>query len=558
MRYKKGSIVEVLSKNEVPSGSWRCAEIICGNGHNYTVRYEMDPGATDEAIVERVSRKSIRPCPPPVKLSENCVPGDVVEVFQNFSWKMATVSKVLGRNCFLVRLLGSSHEFKVSKVDLRVRQSWQGGKWFVIGKLGVGNCEDGKCSERSTLKYNQLSSQVKKTNRGMNFPVNKELCAAKSNNNFQESHIVSSRTLKRGLPDCYSQVDAPARTSQKFRVIAKEGRCRCLLAAYPSPLPEKIYAVLSHREMQGEKNCYTSFNSRTTHFTKVDVEREKPSGAVGCLHAISLEPNDAENITCSVASCSITSNDSFKLRCNFSRGPVEDTEGDCSDAESACHRGFKEGNCFLPSQVELAEEIHRLELDAYRCTIEALHALGPLSWEQETLVTNLRLSLNISNDEHLMELRNLVSTATSMPLMSDILFVVKDVIIWGNAIAIMLTVFSLLVLDEVGSLHTLLWGLPLSLAADKCSFSASNQQQIGELMMSYWDCMSSQPLVDFLREQLNTFKKPHESAAAADADEKSLTSDHGNQSATAAADEKSSTSNPADTELKPAETESSP
>ncbi|KAI7987364.1 putative protein phosphatase 2C 60 [Camellia lanceoleosa] len=105
-----------------------------------------------------------------------------------------------------------------------------------------------------------------------------------------------------------------------------------------------------------------------------------------------------------------------------------------------------------------------------------------------------------------------------------------------------------------------------------------------------WDCMSSQQLVDFLREQLNTesklsvvcervidrclapataggegcdnmttilvqFKKPHESAAAA---EKSSTSDHGNQSATAAADEKSSTSNQADTELKPVETESSP
>ncbi|THG07766.1 hypothetical protein TEA_022003 [Camellia sinensis var. sinensis] len=134
VRYKKGRIVEVLSKNEVPSGSWHCAEIICGNGHNYTVRYEMGPAATDEAIVERVSRKSISPCPPPVKLSENCVPGDVAEVFQNFSWKMATVSKVLGRNCFLVRLLGSSHEFKVSKVDLRVRQSWQGGKWFMIGK----------------------------------------------------------------------------------------------------------------------------------------------------------------------------------------------------------------------------------------------------------------------------------------------------------------------------------------------------------------------------------------------------------------------------------------
>ncbi|KAF5934762.1 hypothetical protein HYC85_025891 [Camellia sinensis] len=50
----------------------------------------------------------------------------------------------------------------------------------------------------------------------------------------------------------------------------------------------------------------------------------------------------------------------------------------------------------------------------------------------------------------------------------------------------------------------------------------------------HWDCMSSQQLVDFLREQLNT--KPHESAAVADADEKSSTSDHGNQSATAAAE----------------------
>ncbi|KAF5935038.1 hypothetical protein HYC85_026167 [Camellia sinensis] len=212
MRYKKGRNVEVLSKNEVPSGSWHCAEIICGNGHNYTVRYEMGPAATDEAIVERVSRKSISPCPPPVKLSKNCVPGDVVEVFQNFSWKMATVSKVSGRNCFLVRVLVT---------------------------VKMGNAVNG-----STLKYNQLSSQVKKTNRGMNFPANKELCAAKSNNNFQESHIVSSRTLKRGLPDCYSQVDAPARTSQKFRVIAKEGRCHRLLAANPSPL--KIDAVLSH------------------------------------------------------------------------------------------------------------------------------------------------------------------------------------------------------------------------------------------------------------------------------------------------------------------------
>lgn len=135
MRYRKGSIVEVLSKSEVPLCSWRCAEIICGNGHNYTVKYKMDHGASDEAAVERVSRKSIRPRPPPVEKLENWVPGDVVEVFQNFSWKMAIVSKVLGKNCFLVRLVGSYLEFEVSKIDIRARQSWESGKWFVIGKV---------------------------------------------------------------------------------------------------------------------------------------------------------------------------------------------------------------------------------------------------------------------------------------------------------------------------------------------------------------------------------------------------------------------------------------
>uniref|UniRef100_A0A5B7AZL4 ENT domain-containing protein n=1 Tax=Davidia involucrata TaxID=16924 RepID=A0A5B7AZL4_DAVIN len=415
MRYKKGSRVEVLSENEVPSGSWHYAEVICGNGHNYTVRYVMHPGATDEDIVERVSRKSIRPCPPVVELPENWIPGDVVEVFHSFSWKMATVSKVLGRNYFLVRLLGSSQEFKVSKFDLRVRQSWQDDKWFIIGK-GSGNCEDVKHIEHSTLKYNQnLSSQNKRADTRMNLHVKDDSFAVK-NINCQESHIVSFRILKRGSSYCYSQVEALAGTAQKFRVTEKEGRRHRVVAANASLTLEKVDAVASPREMLGEKHIYASFSNRTTRFPEMNVEREKPNGTVGCSRAISLEPNDADNVTCSVGSCSITSNISFKLPRHYSTGFVEDTEGHFSDAESVSRWEHEEGNCLLPTKEELAAEIHRLELHAYRCTMEALHASGPLSWEQETLVTNLRLSLHISNDEHLMELRNLISTTTSIPI----------------------------------------------------------------------------------------------------------------------------------------------
>lgn len=133
MRYKKGSKVEVFCKDEVPSGSWRCAEVICRNGHNYSVRYVM--GAEEKAIFERVSRNLIRPQPPPVQISGGWIPGDVVEVFRSYSWKMAIVSKVLREDQFLVRLVGSLNEFKVRKVDIRLRHSWMDGKWVLVGKV---------------------------------------------------------------------------------------------------------------------------------------------------------------------------------------------------------------------------------------------------------------------------------------------------------------------------------------------------------------------------------------------------------------------------------------
>lgn len=134
MRFKKGNKVEVLSRNGVPSGSWRCAEIVCGNGRYYTVRYDGYGGA-DDVLLEKLSRKAIRPCPPLPDVAEKFGLGDVIEVFDDFSWKMATISKVLGKDYFMVRLLGSCMEFEVSKFDIRVRQSWQDEKWVVIGKV---------------------------------------------------------------------------------------------------------------------------------------------------------------------------------------------------------------------------------------------------------------------------------------------------------------------------------------------------------------------------------------------------------------------------------------
>lgn len=415
MRFKKGNKVEVLSKREVPSGSWRCAEIICGNGHNYTIRYDGYEQANGKTVLERVSRKAIRPCPPPLEISGSWVPGDVVEVFDNFSWKMSTISQVLGKNYYKVRILGSSREFEVLKFDIRVRQSWQDNKWVVIGK-GSGNFEDGKHDENSTLKYNlNLSSQVHNRTTRIKIRVKDDCFPVKNRMDFPDSHIVSSKTLKRGSPYCYSEVEAYAGVAQKFRAIEKEGRCHRLNAANSSTLPKQVDADAFQRDMVGEECINASFNNKTTGISEVDVERRKPTGAVGCSFAINLKSNYDDSVTSSVGSCSVASNCSYKLP-HLSAGRIDNDDDHSSDAESFSQRGYKEGNCLLPTKEELAAEIHRLELHAYRCTIEALHACGPLSWEQEELVTNLRLSLHISNDEHLMELRNLGSAVTNIPI----------------------------------------------------------------------------------------------------------------------------------------------
>ncbi|XP_050365529.1 uncharacterized protein LOC126784062 isoform X2 [Argentina anserina] len=388
MRFKKGSNVEVLRKKEVPSGSWCCAKIICRDGHKYTVRYDRVEAANDATMVERVHRTAIRPCPPPSEVSENWVPGDIVEVLDNFTWKMATISEVLGNKYFLVRIVGSCREYKVGKLEVRVRQFWQDDKWVVVGK-DSSQYENEKHGEISTLKAQKVT--------------------------FKRFHTAASQNLKRGSSNLYSQNEAYGGAIEKFRAVERDGRCQRVIASNLSRLAEQVDVALPS-QMLGGKEIRATLNNRTTVLSEVDLEKKKSNGNVGCLFAVNLKSDDVDTVTCSVGSCSIGSNDPYKSPHRVSFGSTGDFEDQFCDAESVCHLGYEEGNCVLPTKKELAAEIHRLELQAYRCTIEALHASGPLSWEQEELVTNLRLSLHISNDEHLLELRNLISADNNIQI----------------------------------------------------------------------------------------------------------------------------------------------
>ncbi|KAF6173413.1 hypothetical protein GIB67_027108 [Kingdonia uniflora] len=120
-------------------------------------------------------------------------------------------------------------------------------------------------------------------------------------------------------------------------------------------------------------------------------------------YQVSVESNE-----CSVASCS--SNYSPKYTTRYSQKSSRDgADSFLDDAESFCPSIYERKYVTSCDNSNLEDAVHKLELHAYKMTLQALYVSGPLSWEQESLLTNLRISLHISNEEHLFQLRQLLS-----------------------------------------------------------------------------------------------------------------------------------------------------
>lgn len=269
----------------------------------------------------------------------------------------------------------------------------------------VSDQADKQNEKLNLIHIRDTGSQGKEINTKMMSHIQDQILNAEAN--IHQSCNLNSRNLKRSFRCC--QVEPHEGSAYKYLAAEKEGMSQRVAA---SPSPKKVEAIASTRQIVGKKYLNASNYYRTPRLSEIGVEREKPNGTHGCLPAVGVEHNDADNIACSVGSCSVNSNSLHELP--YHSSAFEDNEGCSSDAESSCWLGCKEKISLPPTKEEITEKIHSLELHAYRCTIGAFHAAGPLSWEQETLVTDLRISLHISNDEHLIEIKNLMSTTTSV------------------------------------------------------------------------------------------------------------------------------------------------
>lgn len=210
-----------------------------------------------------------------------------------------------------------------------------------------------------------------------------------------QEHLHYVRPSKRNY-SCYYN-DDPAELGSKKRKMTIEAGCCDGLSWKTLPFSQHVDGFPPAKADIG-KTCKLNHTSKCS-------ETEKPhkySTKQFCMATWITEDSDR----CSVASCS--SNDLPDYRLQTAWKSFKDTgDSSCDDAESLCPSVSLRKS--LPWEDGLKANVRELELHAYRRTLQALYASGPLSWEQESLLTNLRISLHISNEEHLLLLRQLLS-----------------------------------------------------------------------------------------------------------------------------------------------------
>lgn len=211
---------------------------------------------------------------------------------------------------------------------------------------------------------------------------------------------------KKRMSCLYSQqIDECSEPCKKMRFVEETAKHCRVLETLPSHLLEKVDVGVSAQTIRGAKLIHTSLNYEKSGFHETEMDEENSGPDVGYNFIERLEPeDDAKSTFSSVGSCS-SSNGPYRALHYHITSQNQGTASHYDDTASS----YESSEPSYSTKDGGSEENHCLELNAYRSTLVALYASGPLSWEQETLLTNLRLMLHISNEEHFLELKQLRS-----------------------------------------------------------------------------------------------------------------------------------------------------
>ncbi|KAG6478348.1 uncharacterized protein LOC122021262 [Zingiber officinale] len=384
MDFKEGDRVEVCQRKGEQFGSWFTAKVSSVDGDFCTVKYELFLTFDGKPVVETVNKEDIRSCVP-VALSsckDRWIARDIVEVFDAFSWRVGKIVKILKGDRVVIKLFGSIQLRQYSVSDLRVPQVWQKNQ---LNLADTANRKKEVACDYTPFEFHSARKQDFGTNRGI---VKQDTSCLRVKHKRVGGNSI--RNLKRNLDSCcrFSSADLNRITDKKQKWSRRV-------------LPKEVDGLSFPKDMIS--GHFRHVFSRGTIARNAMGDRSED--AMNSL-SIPLMVSEEEDDECSVASCS---SGKEALAHSHQNGHLKGNKFTSrDDAMSSC--SLKRMKEFQSEYRDgLAANVHELELHAYRSTVQAFHASGPLSWEQESLLTNLRLSLNISNEEHLLHLRHLLS-----------------------------------------------------------------------------------------------------------------------------------------------------
>ncbi|KAM0921348.1 hypothetical protein ACQ4PT_006925 [Festuca glaucescens] len=385
MRLPKGTKVEVwIADAATNMGAWRAGEVIDGNGHKYDIKWfdaGPDPG--------RIMRKFVRPRPEPdLQLPKDVAPGDIVELFDSNLWKLVEVVRVDDHQ-FDVKFFGYTNILTVDVSVLRPRLIYGEEGWSLIHK-------NSKIPIESPIPSRPIAGKKIKSkatgngigNVGSNFAAQAVKPGKKRSNCTVDSNIV--RDFKR------FQGDTDRLFAKRDEPVARYNDNIEVMDVHPSH-------YLKKREGTGNNVDFCLARITDSHNHKDDgASKSDTLSSTSDTSTSDSSGSSGSNGKGGDCATSATVQHSQKhqeadIQLLRRRNKVEQD----SDNRTLQHHRSNEVQGSIQQEGQHDGSLHVLELDAYVSVMKAFHATGLLTWFKEKLLTDLRLHLNISSDEHL-------------------------------------------------------------------------------------------------------------------------------------------------------------
>ncbi|GLJ34979.1 hypothetical protein SUGI_0704130 [Cryptomeria japonica] len=284
----------------------------------------------------------------------------MIEVYDNHSWKAGRVLKVLPGRLFVVKLMESLLERTYHLSVIRVQLFWESERWL------HNNVEAGRDH------FLKMGFWLKKKSHFENqfLEFNKKANAGFTEHEHDEPNKLGTKYLKRKAGNevpCGYQADIlKTEDASEERSAAKKFRYQELVAQSVLPVLKKVDPISSRKKIVREEYL--------------------------CMSPSTCSSNELD----------------YVLYSDKKNSKQSSNESHFDDPQSPCECANSRQNDFFPEN-EVDCRIHELEITAYRSTMRAFYASGCLTWGPETLLTDLRHELHISDDEHSSELSRLCS-----------------------------------------------------------------------------------------------------------------------------------------------------